>query len=83
MKHLQSLMSKNTKLCIGLISGTSMDGVDAALVRITGSGLRSEIEAIDGITYPYPEGLKEELTGYIASDSIELSTLSQLNFLIG
>ena len=83
MKHLQSLLSKNTKLCIGLISGTSMDGVDAALVRITGSGLKSKIEAIDGITYPYPEGLKEELTEYIASDSIELSTLSQLNFLIG
>lgn len=83
MNQLKSLILKKTKLCIGLMSGTSMDGVDAALVRITGSGLKSKIEAIDGITYPYPKGLKEELTKYISSDSIELSALSQLNFLIG
>lgn len=83
MKHLQSLISKKTKLCIGLMSGTSMDGVDAALVRISGSGLQSKIETIGGIMHPYPKGLKDELTDHIASDSIELSTLSQLNFVIG
>ena len=65
------------------MSGTSMDGVDAALVRITGSGLNTKLTLIDWQTFPYPRGLKEQLLECIAADSIALSTLSQLNFLIG
>lgn len=83
MLPLQKLLTKKTRLCIGLMSGTSMDGVDAALVRITGSGLNTKLTLIDWQTYPYPRGLKEQLLECIASDSIALSALSQLNFLIG
>ncbi len=39
---------------IGLISGTSVDGIDAALVDISGSGFDLQAELIEGATYPYP-----------------------------
>ena len=44
-------------LYIGLISGTSMDGVDAALVAF---GDRS-LELLGGLTTPYPEALRGRL----------------------
>ena len=44
-------------LYIGLISGTSMDGVDAALVAF---GDRS-LQLLGGLTSPYPEALRRQL----------------------
>ena len=44
---------------IGLISGTSVDGIDAALVEISGTELDLKIELLAGATYPYPAELRE------------------------
>jgi anhydro-N-acetylmuramic acid kinase len=46
---------------IGLMSGTSVDGIDAALVEVSGSKHDLQIEFIAGETYPYPEELQVEI----------------------
>ncbi|MFQ5674919.1 MAG: anhydro-N-acetylmuramic acid kinase [bacterium] len=61
MKSLDEIRQKDEKLSIGLISGTSMDGVDSALVRLKGSGLGTELELLHFITFPYPHQLQEKL----------------------
>jgi len=43
---------------IGLMSGTSVDGVDAALVEITGQRDNIRVQLLAGETYPYPEQLQ-------------------------
>ena len=47
-------------VAIGLMSGTSADGVDAALVRIF-PGARAQVETLDFHAAPYPGDLRERL----------------------
>lgn len=46
---------------VGLMSGTSLDGVDAALVEIEGSGYESKIKLLHFITMPFSSQLKKKL----------------------
>lgn len=46
---------------IGLMSGTSLDGIDAALIEINGSGLTTAVSLIDFVTVPIDSGLKEQI----------------------
>jgi anhydro-N-acetylmuramic acid kinase len=43
---------------IGLMSGTSLDGIDAALIRTDGA---SYVETLAGISLPYDDALREKL----------------------
>jgi anhydro-N-acetylmuramic acid kinase len=45
---------------VGLMSGTSMDGIDAALVRTDGE---SRVEGLGFITLPYSDGFRSRLRG--------------------
>ncbi len=58
LDRLLALRDKPERLVLGLSSGTSADGVDAALVRIRGNGLETIAEVVAGKTYPYTEGLR-------------------------
>ncbi len=64
-------------LCIGLISGTSMDGVDAALLDVKQNKL------IHGLTYSYPAKLQERLLVFDATQKHTPQSLLQLNYLLG
>lgn len=46
---------------VGLMSGTSLDGVDAAVVRIEGTGLLSKVQLLHFYSRPYDEALRERL----------------------
>lgn len=63
--------------CIGLMSGTSMDGVDAALVDLDTHTL------LEGLTLPYPHALRHQLLQTQDSQLIPMGGLSQLNIQVG
>lgn len=69
-------MDTEPKWSIGVISGTSMDGIDVALLRTDGRDL---IEHGPGVTIPYPARLREALISVIntpaQAESGDLSAL--------
>ncbi|MGB7439537.1 MAG: anhydro-N-acetylmuramic acid kinase [Coleofasciculaceae cyanobacterium] len=64
---------------IGLISGTSVDGVDAALAEITGSDLDLKVKLLAANTFPYPPQLREQILEVCAGAAISLAELAALD----
>ena len=64
---------------IGLISGTSVDGIDAALVDITGTDNDLKVELIAGKTYLYPDELRKQILAVCGGAAISMAQLAQLD----
>src|SRR5574341_766118 len=82
MTHLQKLQAKKSKLVVGLISGTSADGVDAALVKIHGVGESTRLQLIAFKTYPYPPTFRETLLHNSLPGQGTVSDICDLNFAV-
>jgi len=66
---------------IGLMSGTSGDGVDAALVEITGRKRSLQVKTLAAETLPYPRTLQQRIL--TASVSGTVGEICHLNALLG
>ncbi|HET7840229.1 MAG TPA: anhydro-N-acetylmuramic acid kinase [Terriglobia bacterium] len=71
------------RFAVGLISGTSMDGVDAALVVIRGSAELPRVKLLAFYTQPYPAWLQRRLLAIAGGASTTAAELSRLNTLLG
>jgi anhydro-N-acetylmuramic acid kinase len=60
---------------IGAISGTSMDGIDVALIRSDGE---ARLEAGPGATYPYPDAVSRALREVVADPARAAGPLAEL-----
>lgn len=79
MQRLQQLFEKGARVVCGLMSGTSLDGVDAAVARVSGSGRELACEPLGFTSRPYPRALKEALLDNSAPETSSVQALSQLN----
>ena len=80
MKRWAALGEKKTKLVVGLMAGTSADGIDAALVRIHGHGLDTGVALVAHRTVPYPDRLRSSV---LALGTGLVSDLCRLIFTVG
>jgi anhydro-N-acetylmuramic acid kinase len=71
------------RLAVGLMSGTSMDGIDAALVRLSGSPEQPRVRLRAFVTVPYPPEIKRWVMHVASGDPASVGEASQLNFLLG
>jgi anhydro-N-acetylmuramic acid kinase len=79
VEKLYSIANKTEKLIIGLMSGTSFDGLDVALCRIKGSGMETSIELLKFETAPYQPEFKEELKTVFSRRDADLEKVCLLN----
>jgi anhydro-N-acetylmuramic acid kinase len=75
--------SSNLATCIGLISGTSVDGVDVAIVTIAGHAANVELDLVAFETIPYPDAVRSELLALYDDQSNAVARLCSLNVVIG
>lgn len=70
-------------IAIGLMSGTSLDGIDAALVNITGSGTNTKVELIAFHTKKFTKEMKSEIKACLSLAHSNVLKICSLNFKLG
>lgn len=80
---LYAIANKPIRKIIGLMSGTSFDGLDIALCEFCGSGLETKVKVINFVSKAYLPVFKEDLKSVFAKKTVDLEKLTLLNAFIG
>ncbi|MEG4484598.1 anhydro-N-acetylmuramic acid kinase [Microcoleus sp. D2_18a_B4] len=64
---------------IGLISGTSVDGIDAALVDVVGSQTDLKVQLVAGKTFSYPANLRSQILSVCSGSALSMAELAELD----
>ena len=83
IESLYAIASKPVRKIIGLMSGTSLDGLDIALCEISGSGSKTQLVVTHFETIDYSEDIKLEIRAVFAKKNIDFQHLALLNEWIG
>lgn len=67
----------------GVMSGTSADGIDVALVKIEGRGFNLRFELLGHRHQRYPKAVRDCILGSMNAGRASVADLSRLNFLLG
>jgi anhydro-N-acetylmuramic acid kinase len=83
IQRLAQIAAKPSRLIIGLMSGTSFDGLDIALCKCSGAGLNTTIELLQFATMPYNDDFKKEIKSIFSKRDADLEKVCLLNAWIG
>jgi len=83
IEKLFQIANKDTRTIIGLMSGTSLDGLDVALCTFSGEGLQTSVQLLHFETIPYSDEVVKEIRTVFSKSIIELQQLCLLNGWLG
>lgn len=67
----------------GIMSGTSADGIDVAIVRLLGRGFRTRLELLAQHHTDYPAAVRRAILAAMNAKAAKVADLARLNFLLG
>jgi anhydro-N-acetylmuramic acid kinase len=76
-------MNEKPMLVLGMMSGTSADGIDVALARISGAPPNLNAKLLGHTSVKFPAALRKEILRVAEQHPITAGALSQLNFRLG
>lgn len=83
IEKLYQIAGKEKRHIIGLMSGTSMDGLDIALCQISGSGTDTGFRLLDFDTVPYSPDWQERLAALGSPKMIASEKLCKTHAMLG
>lgn len=83
IKNLFNISQKASRRILGLMSGTSLDGLDIAYCKIDGSGTDTKVQLLEFETIPYDDKTKNKIRTVFAKPYVDFSFLTLLHAGLG
>lgn len=83
IKTLFELSQKQYRIIVGLMSGTSLDGLDVSICKIEGFGLDTKVTSLHFETFDYTEEIKSQIRSVFSKNIVDLQQVCLLNEFIG
>lgn len=80
---LEHIKLKKVRRVVGLMSGTSVDGIDAAIVEITGEPMDGNVKLIAFENNPFPEEVKNMIISLFDTKHANVEQVGYMNVLLG
>ena len=86
VKHLEDLTGKETRVVIGMISGTSADSIDVAICRVAGAGVPradrpgASVELLHYGEHPYEADVRRQI---LDVQGLNVAAIAELNVRVG
>ena len=80
--RLYAIAAKPARTIVGLMSGTSLDGLDIALCHLQGAGRDTRLKVLHFQTVPYDPAFRKQVLRVFAKEQIRQRDLSGLNVVI-
>lgn len=80
---IKQVANKPWRLAVGLMSGTSVDGIDAALVELEGLGPEPKVKLLAFRNMPYPPAVREKIFALFRPENATVDKVGYMNFLLG
>jgi anhydro-N-acetylmuramic acid kinase len=79
IQKLYEIAGKQSRKIIGLMSGTSLDGLDIAMCELSGSGIHTKMKLLHFVTIQYDSDFKHKILGIFSKKTVSLEQLTLLN----
>ncbi|MEM2137259.1 MAG: anhydro-N-acetylmuramic acid kinase, partial [Candidatus Methanomethylicia archaeon] len=83
IQKLCELRFKEEKIGLGIMSGTSIDGVSIAIIKISGNWTSTKFKVIYSNTYEYKDEIRKEILKITNPKTGNVKRICQLNYVLG
>ncbi|MCX7845079.1 MAG: anhydro-N-acetylmuramic acid kinase [Dictyoglomaceae bacterium] len=83
MNFVKNISPNDKRLILGMMSGTSCDGISCALIEVQGLREEKKIRFIGHYQYSYPKEIKEKIFKVYPPNSFQAKDLVRLHHIIG
>lgn len=83
LDRLIEITRKKERVVIGLMSGTSVDAIDAVLVRIAGTAPEATLARVAFESFPFPDEIRTRINTLFDPKKASIEEICQLDFVVG